>query len=80
MKCTASRTAGKAGPASFTHELTQCAWADGSAVGIVRHTVTKYTGMPSSARDRLGAEGKAMSAKELSEATAKVRGEVRQEK
>ncbi|WP_372407667.1 hypothetical protein [Streptomyces luteireticuli] len=80
MRCTASRTTGKTGPASFAHELAQCVWVDGSAVGIVQHTVTKYEGLPSSARNEPGAKGKAMSAKELSEATAKVRGEVRQEK
>ncbi|MEU1313268.1 hypothetical protein ABZ419_30850 [Streptomyces cinnamoneus] len=65
-------------PASHLTEVSTCIWGDVSAVGIVEHRVVKSSG--SIADATASATGTVMSAKELSEATAKVRNEVRKAK
>lgn len=68
---------------TFTNDrqYSQCVWGDGSAVGTVMHKVQKSTSiLGRSLGPTVNSSGKAMSAKELSEATAKVRGEVRKDK
>ncbi|WP_171161610.1 hypothetical protein [Streptomyces sp. I05A-00742] len=80
MKCTSSKSEHKTGTASFRFGISQCFWADGSAMGAVQHTVTAFDGLPAEARGATGATGDVMSAEELSVAAAKVRNEARKKK
>ncbi|PSJ27646.1 hypothetical protein B7P34_16470 [Streptosporangium nondiastaticum] len=78
MKCQAKKSTYTVGAMTATGESSSCVWADSSAVGLVQHVVSKSNSPygDSSAQ----ATGNAMSAQELSEATAKVRNEVRKDK
>ncbi|MEH6374477.1 hypothetical protein V7793_09070 [Streptomyces sp. KLMMK] len=76
MKCATKKMTYSVGTMTTTSESSQCMWGDSSALGVVRHTVTKSN----SPYGGSTATGNVMSAKELAEATAKVRSEVRKEK
>ncbi|MEV5242101.1 hypothetical protein AB0K89_23805 [Streptomyces cinnamoneus] len=71
---------------STVSDVNTCIWGDGSAVGVVEHRVVKTSGVSTGGTSggmngvTTAANGTAMSAKELSEATAKVRNEVRKAK
>ncbi|MFI9200367.1 hypothetical protein [Streptomyces sp. NPDC053048] len=78
MKCLTQK-AEKSYSSTSTHtEVSTCIWGDSSAIGIVEHQVTKTTG--GFAGTATSASGNVMSAKELSEAAAKIRNAVRKEK
>ncbi|MFD0383937.1 hypothetical protein ACFQ2B_21385 [Streptomyces stramineus] len=77
MKCKAQKSSYTIGTITGGSEVSYCVWGDSSAVGVVQHLVTKSSGGISGAT---GATGNVMSAKDLSEATVKVRNEVRKEK
>ncbi|MFF7729814.1 hypothetical protein [Streptomyces sp. NPDC008001] len=76
MKCEQKKSTASMGTISSTGEISVCIWGDSSAFGVVRHVTSKsnspYGGATST--------GNGMSAEELSEATAKVRNEVRKDK
>ncbi|MBO0656996.1 hypothetical protein J1792_30935 [Streptomyces triculaminicus] len=80
MKCQTKKSTYSAGSISSSAEISICIWGDSSAVGMVRHTVSKTSGGLTGSTSSMAATGNVMSAKELSEATAKVRNEVRKEK
>ncbi|MGI5337985.1 hypothetical protein ACQEVS_11595 [Streptomyces sp. CA-181903] len=80
VKCTSSKSASRTGAISVRLGISQCLWADHSAVGSVQHTVLAFEGLPSNVRNTPGATGDVMSAEELSEATVKVRDEARGKK
>ncbi|MEU7135211.1 hypothetical protein [Streptomyces sp. NPDC046261] len=74
LKCKTQRIKSSVSSSSVT-EVSTCIWGDASAMGIVEHRVAKSSGSSTSS-----ATGNVMSAKELSEATVKVRNEVRKAK
>lgn len=78
VKCLTQKADRTAGPTSTHTEVSTCVWADSSAVGIVEHQITKTSG--GIAGTVTSSSGDVMSAKDLSEATAKIRNEVRKEK
>ncbi|MER5783333.1 hypothetical protein ABT104_16660 [Streptomyces mobaraensis] len=80
VKCTSTKSTSGKGAVSSRLDVSQCMWADHSAVGIVQHTVMALDGLPTDGRETPGATGEAMSPEELSEATAKVRDDARSEK
>ncbi|MFI9238479.1 hypothetical protein [Streptomyces sp. NPDC053079] len=73
LKCKTQRVKSSLSSSTAT-DVSTCIWGDASAMGIVEHRVTKGSGSSSEAT------GEVMSAKDLSEATAKVRNEVRKPK
>ncbi|MEV4923959.1 hypothetical protein [Streptomyces roseoverticillatus] len=77
MKCETKKTSYTMGTMSSTGEVSVCMWGDSSAMGVVRHVVSKtnspYGGTTASS-------GNVMSAQELAEATVKIRNEVRKDK
>ncbi|RLV08731.1 hypothetical protein CTZ27_08170 [Streptomyces griseocarneus] len=79
MKCKLVKVTVTEGAISSTAEGSTCVWGDSSAVGVVTHMVTKSSGGITGGATTT-ATGNAMSAKELSEAAAKVRNEVRKNK
>ncbi|MEU1373239.1 hypothetical protein ABZ442_06195 [Streptomyces triculaminicus] len=78
VKCLTQKADRTAGPTSTHTEVSTCVWADSSAVGIVEHQITKTSG--GIAGTVTSSSGDVMSAKDLSEATAKIRNEVRKDK
>ncbi|MCC3770225.1 hypothetical protein, partial [Streptomyces sp. UNOC14_S4] len=79
MKCKLVKVTATMGSISSVVEGSTCVWGDSSAVGVVTHTVGKSSGGITGGATTT-ATGNAMSAKELSEAAAKVRNEVRKNK
>ncbi|MFF4530417.1 hypothetical protein ACFY1P_14180 [Streptomyces sp. NPDC001407] len=79
MKCEARKSTATAASFTATSEGSICIWGDSSAVTVVSHSVTKGSGGITGGATT-SATGNAMSAQELSEATAKVRTEVRKNK
>ncbi|GAA0328980.1 hypothetical protein [Streptomyces blastmyceticus] len=79
MKCRTVKVNVTMGSISSTAEGSTCVWGDSSAIGLVTHSVTKTSGGITGGATTT-ATGNAMSAKDLSEATAKVRTEVRKGK
>ncbi|MEU4212236.1 hypothetical protein AB0F13_19925 [Streptomyces sp. NPDC026206] len=77
MKCETKKSTYAVGTMSSEAEVSVCIWGDSSAVGMTRHIVSK-TNSPYGGAS--AASGKVMSAQEFSEATAKIRNEVRKEK
>ncbi|GHC50813.1 hypothetical protein [Streptomyces cinnamoneus] len=77
LKCKTQRVKSTLSSLSVS-DISTCIWGDGSAAGVVEHRVVKSSGGIAGATT--SATGDVMSAKELSEATAKVRNEVRKEK
>ncbi|MGK5545321.1 hypothetical protein ACSNOH_11395, partial [Streptomyces sp. URMC 127] len=77
MKCATKKTTYSMGTISGGTEATTCIWADSSAVASVRHAVSKSN---SPYGGETASSGNVMSAKEMSEATVKVRNDVRKEK
>ncbi|MFF5130298.1 hypothetical protein ACFY41_25615 [Streptomyces syringium] len=77
MKCETKKSTYSVGTISSSAEISVCIWGDSSAVGVVRHAVSKTSSSYGSSAT--GSTGNVMSAKEMSEATAKVRTESRQE-
>ncbi|MBT2385679.1 hypothetical protein [Streptomyces sp. ISL-11] len=75
LKCRTQKITSTLGTISSTSETSTCIWGDKSAVGVVQHQVSK-----SSVAGTAAATGNVMSAKELSDATVKVRNEVRKNK
>ncbi|MFI1968159.1 hypothetical protein BLA24_20815 [Streptomyces cinnamoneus] len=78
MKCETKKSTYTMGAVSSTGDLSVCIWGDSSAMGIVRQVVSKTSG--GIAGGVTSATGEGMSAKELSDATVKVRNEVRKNK
>ncbi|MFI9308327.1 hypothetical protein [Streptomyces triculaminicus] len=78
VKCLTQKADRTAGPTSTHTEVSTCVWADSSAVGIVEHQITKTSG--GIAGTVTSSSGDVMSAKDLSEATAKIRNAVRKDK
>ncbi|QLE72063.1 hypothetical protein FGW37_11005 [Streptomyces rectiverticillatus] len=76
MKCVTKKTTVNAGTISVSNEATECIWGDSSAIGAVKHAVSKSN----SPYGGTAATGNVMSTKEMAEAAAKVRNEVRKEK
>ncbi|MFE0043104.1 hypothetical protein [Streptomyces albireticuli] len=76
MKCRTQRITNNFGGITSSSESTACIWGDSSAIGIVQHQVSKGSSLPGSPAPT----GNVMSAKDLSEATAKIRNEVRKNK
>ncbi|ARZ70122.1 hypothetical protein M1P56_04575 [Streptomyces sp. HU2014] len=74
LKCKSEKTTATYGTISSSSETSICFWSDTSAVGVVQHRVSK------SSMGTSGATGNVMSAKDLAEATAKIRNEVRKNK
>ncbi|TSB30468.1 hypothetical protein [Streptomyces benahoarensis] len=72
LKCRTQKGTVSAGGASATFTASTCIWADSSAVGIISSQAKPDPSGASAAQ--------ALSAEQLSEKTAKVRNEVRQEK
>ncbi|MBB5117494.1 hypothetical protein AF335_03000 [Streptomyces eurocidicus] len=77
MKCETKKSNYSVGAISSSAEVSVCIWGDSSAVGVVRHQVAKTT---SPYGGSSAATGSVMSAKDLAEATAKIRNEVRKNK
>ncbi|WP_171161609.1 hypothetical protein [Streptomyces sp. I05A-00742] len=77
MKCDLTKFTSSYGSVSSEMQVSRCIWGDSSAMGIVQHRVQKST---SSFGSSTNSTGDVMSAEEMSEATAKVRNEVRKEK
>ncbi|MCA6095003.1 hypothetical protein LE181_22870 [Streptomyces sp. SCA3-4] len=78
MKCRTQKIISSFGNISSETETTTCAWSDTSAIGSVSHQISKSNSPYGAAAG--AATGTVMSAKDLSEATVKVRNEVRKEK
>lgn len=78
MKCESKKTNYSIGTITSSAEVSVCIWGDSSAVGIVRHQVAK-TNSPYGGSSA-AATGNVMSAKDLAEATAKIRNDVRKDK
>ncbi|MFI8940727.1 hypothetical protein [Streptomyces syringium] len=82
MKCKAQKATVTFGTITSSSETSFCVWGDSSAVGVVEHAVTKSSGAPTGSAGTTGGTGSTgpvMSAKETSEATAKVRTDARKE-
>ncbi|GHG69159.1 hypothetical protein [Streptomyces griseocarneus] len=80
VKCETKKSTVSMGAMTSSADVSICIWGDSSAVGMVRHSISKVSGGLSGSTGPTGATGNVMSAQELSEATAKVRNEVRKEK
>ncbi|MFQ6199697.1 hypothetical protein [Streptomyces sp. NPDC000405] len=78
MKCETKKSSFSMGTMSSAAEVSVCIWGDSSAVGITRHVVSKTTNPYGGSAT--SATGNVMSAKDFSEATAKIRNQVRKEK
>ncbi|MEX2981554.1 hypothetical protein [Streptomyces sp. C36] len=78
MKCKTEKSTYTYGSITSTAEFSTCVWGDTSAVGVVQHRVSKTQG--GLAGSTGSSSGNVMPAKELSEAAAKIRNEVRKEK
>ncbi|MEV4501050.1 hypothetical protein [Streptomyces klenkii] len=76
MKCKTKKVTLTMGTMSSTSQSSTCIWGDSSAVGYVQQSASQ-SNSPYAAET---SGGKPMSAQELSEATAKVRNEVRKDK
>ncbi|MEU2870716.1 hypothetical protein ABZ769_16160 [Streptomyces olivoreticuli] len=79
MKCKMAKSTFTMGAMTANSEASTCVWGDSSAVVAMSHSVTKTSGGITGGATTT-ATGNAMSAKELSEAAAKVRTEVRKNK
>ncbi|GHF35676.1 hypothetical protein GCM10010218_16300 [Streptomyces mashuensis] len=77
MKCRTQKSTYSIGTMSSTAEVSSCIWGDKSAIGVIQHVVSKTSGGFTGGAG--GPTGNVMSAKELSEATVKIRNEVRKE-
>ncbi|MEU8583641.1 hypothetical protein [Streptomyces abikoensis] len=77
LKCRTQKTTSSYGSFSSESEVSACVWGDKSAVGIVQHQISKSSNPYGGAT---AATGNVMSAQELSDATAKIRNQVRKEK
>ncbi|MEU1781527.1 hypothetical protein ABZ545_18825 [Streptomyces abikoensis] len=78
MKCRTQKVTVTMGQFSTDIDGAQCIWGDTSAVGSVSHQVSKSNSPYGAAAG--AATGNVMSTQELSDATAKIRNEVRKEK
>ncbi|MGW1077013.1 proline-rich domain-containing protein [Streptomyces sp. NPDC002537] len=79
MKCKTLKSTYSMAGITANSEGSTCVWGDSSAIGFVSHSVTKTSGGITGGATTT-ATGNPMSAKELSEAAAKVRTEVRKNK
>ncbi|MGK5637781.1 hypothetical protein ACSNOK_05595 [Streptomyces sp. URMC 126] len=76
MKCRLQKVVVTMSTVSSENNTSTCVWGDSSAVGVVQHSVSTS----SSPLATTNATGTVMPAKELAEATAKIRNEVRKDK
>ncbi|MER5783334.1 hypothetical protein ABT104_16665 [Streptomyces mobaraensis] len=76
MKCRQLKATVTMSTITSESNVSTCIWGDSSAMGVVQHSV----GKSSSSFSTSNATGTVMSAKELAEATAKIRNEVRKDK
>ncbi|WP_058044450.1 hypothetical protein [Streptomyces roseifaciens] len=76
MKCSTKKSTVAMGAISASNEFSTCIWGDSSAVGFVRHAVSKSN----SPYGGSAATGNVMSAQDMAGATAKIRNEVRKDK